>query len=62
MNSVEEGYKTNFLLDISTAMKGNEKISTSVLITNKKWERRIWLRVIEEKCTRKTINKQGKIC
>ena len=34
MNSVEEGYKTNFL-NISTAMKGNEKISTSVLITNK---------------------------
>ena len=37
MNSVEEGlYKPTFFQNISTAMKGNEKISTSVLNTNTK--------------------------
>ena len=40
MNSVEEGYKTNFLRNISTTLKGNEKISTSVLIIKQKMGKR----------------------
>ena len=61
MNSVEEGYKTNFLRNISTTLKGNEKISTSVLIIKQKMGKRNLVKSNWIKMHIKTINKQRKI-